>query len=103
MHDALLHRETLLVVAAGDFEDVAFEFGGDAVARDLLAHAFVHEAAEFAVVFDFDEFLGAIGRVGNVELHLDGWEVDVKMIRRGFCCYNCEVELDFRLAILCAS
>lgn len=73
VHDALLHGEALLVVAAGDFEDVAFELGGDAVAGDLLAHALVHEAAEFAVVFDFDEFLGAIGRVGDVKLHLDGF------------------------------
>ena len=72
MHDALLHRETLLVVAAGDLEDVAFEFGTDAVASDFLAHAFVHEGAEFAFVFDLDEFLGAIGWVGDVELHLDG-------------------------------
>ena len=81
MHDALLHGEALLVVAAGDFEDVAFELGGDAVAGDFLAHALVHEAAEFAVVFDFDELLGAIGGVGDVELHLDGfggW--DVKMV-----------------------
>ena len=72
MHDTLFHRETLLVVAAGDFEDVAFEFGTDAVASDFLAHAFVHEGAEFAFVFDLDEFLGAIGWVGDVELHLDG-------------------------------
>ena len=81
MHDALLHGEALLVVAAGDFEDVAFELGGDAVAGDFLAHALVHEAAEFAVVFDFDELLGAVGGVGEVELHLDGfggW--DVKMV-----------------------
>ena len=82
MHDALFHGEALLVVAAGDFEDVAFELGGDAVARDLLAHALVHEAAEFAVVFDFDEFLGAVGGVGDVELHLDGFggRWDVKMV-----------------------
>ena len=72
MHDTLLHRKTLLVVAAGDLEDVAFEFRTDAVASDFLAHAFVHEGAEFTFVFDFDEFLGAIGWVGNVELHLDG-------------------------------
>ncbi len=76
MHDALLHGEALLVVAAGDLEDVAFELGPDAVARDFLPHAFLHEAAEFALVFDFDELLGAIGRVGDVELHPDslgGW------------------------------
>lgn len=80
MHDALLHRETLLIVAAGDLEDVALEFGGDAVTRDFLAHAFVHEGAQFAFVLDLDEFLGAIGWVGDVELHLDGWGWDVKMV-----------------------
>ena len=72
VHDTLLHRKPLLVVAAGDLEDVAFEFGADAVALDFRAHAFFHEAAQFALVFDFDEFLGAIGRVGDVELHPDG-------------------------------
>ena len=73
MHDALLHREALLVVAAGDLKDVAFKLGTDAVALDFLAHAFLHEAAQFALVFDFDELLGAVGGVGNVELHLDGF------------------------------
>ena len=85
VHDALLHGEALLIVAAGDFEDVAFELGTHAVARDLLAHAFVHEAAQFAVVFDLDELLGAIGRVGDVELHPDGWGVDVKMVGGSIC------------------
>ena len=107
MHDALLHGEALLVVAAGDFEDVAFELGGDAVAGDLLAHALVHEAAEFAVVFDFDEFLGAVGGVGDVELHLDGFRggENVKMVGgwwfQGWKC-NCRA-VYFRLARLCAS
>ena len=62
----------MFIVAAGNFEDVAFELRADAVALDFLSHAAVHEDAEFAVIFDFDEFLGAIGGVGDVELHLDG-------------------------------
>lgn len=74
MHDTLLHWETLFVVAAGDLEDVALEFGSDAVADDFLAHALFHEATESALIFDFDEFLSAVGRVGDVELHLDGGE-----------------------------
>ena len=77
VHDALLHGEALLVVAAGDAELVAFEFVADAVAGDFGAHASVHEDAEFALVFDLDELLGAVGWVGDVELHLDrggeGW------------------------------
>ena len=72
MHDPLLHGETLFIVTAGDFEDVAFEFRADAIALDFLSHAAVYEDTEFAVIFDFDEFLGAIGGVRDVELHLDG-------------------------------
>lgn len=78
VHDPLFHGETLLVVAAGDLEDVAGELGAEGVGGDFLAHAAVHEDAQFAVVLDLDEFLGAIGRVGYVELHLDG--VVVKMM-----------------------
>lgn len=72
MHDSLLHRKALLVVAAGDFEHVAGELGSDAVTGDFGAHAAVHEDAEFSFIFDFDEFLSAIGGVGDVELHNEG-------------------------------
>ena len=72
MHDPLLHRKTLLVVAAGDLEDVAFEFGTDAVAGDFGAHSLFHEDAEFALIFDFDDLLRPVGGIGDVELHLDG-------------------------------
>lgn len=37
-HDALLHGETLLVVAAGDLEDVALELVAKRVAGDLGTH-----------------------------------------------------------------
>lgn len=72
MHNPLLHGKPLFIVAAGDFEDVAFELRAHAVAGNFLSHAAVHEDAELALVFDFDELLGTIGRVGNIELHLDG-------------------------------
>ena len=88
MHDALLHGETLLVVPARDAENVAFEFWADGVAGDFLAHAAVHEDAEFALIVDFDEFLGAVGGEGNVELHLDGGERGVKMRRVVWFCYG---------------
>jgi len=52
--DTLLHWETLLVVAAGDFEDVALEFVANAVAGDLSAHLLVHEDAELALIVDVD-------------------------------------------------
>lgn len=73
MHDTLLHGKPLLVVATGDFENVAFELGTDRVSGDFLAHAAVHENAEAAVIVDFDELLGAVGGEGDVELHVDRW------------------------------
>ena len=79
MHDALFHGEALLVIAARDAELVAFEFVADAVAGHFGAHAAVHEDAQLALVFDFDELLRAVGRVGDVELHLDGGGEGVKM------------------------
>lgn len=60
VHDTLLHREALLVVAAGDPEDVALELVADAVARNLVSHAALHEDAELALVFNLDQLLGAI-------------------------------------------
>lgn len=63
VHDSLLHGETLLVITACDFEDVASEFGSYAVAGDFSAHAAVHEDAEFAIIFNLDELLGPIGRI----------------------------------------
>ena len=71
VHDTLLHRETLLVVAAGDPHDVALELVADAVGRNFVAHAAVHEDAELALIVDLDHLLGAIVGVGDVELHLD--------------------------------
>lgn len=38
VHDTLLHGEALLVVAAGDAEDVALELVADGVTRDLGTH-----------------------------------------------------------------
>lgn len=71
VHDTLLHREALLVVASGDSEDVALELVADAVAGHLVAHTAVHEDAELALVFNLDQLLRPIVGVGDVELHLD--------------------------------
>lgn len=38
VHDTLLHRETLLVVAAGDAEDVALELIANVVTGNFSAH-----------------------------------------------------------------
>lgn len=40
-HDTLLHGETLLVVAAGDLEDVALELVAEGVAGNLSTHLIV--------------------------------------------------------------
>ena len=45
LDDALLHREALLVVAAGNAEDVALVLLGDIVTGDLLSHALLVEHA----------------------------------------------------------
>jgi hypothetical protein len=71
VHDTLLHRETLLVVTTGDPEDVSLELVADAVARDFVTHAALHEDAELALIVNLDQLLGAIVGVGDVELHLD--------------------------------
>lgn len=61
VHNTLLHGETLLVVASGDLEDVSLPLITDAVTGDLLAHTALHEDAETALIFDFDELLRAVG------------------------------------------
>ena len=94
VHNTLLHRETLLVVASGDLEDIALELIADRVSWNLLAHAIhksaslpfivfevrggylwelfvplVHEDTELLLIFDLDELLTAVGREGDVQLH----------------------------------
>lgn len=83
MHDPLFHGEALLVVASSDAEDVTFEFGSNGVSSNFLAHAAVHEDAEFALIIDFDELLRSVGWVGNVKFHLDGGGGFVKMVVEG--------------------
>jgi len=39
---------------------------------DLGSHALLHEGTELALIVDLDQLLRPIGRVGDVELHLDG-------------------------------
>ena len=71
VHYSFRHGETLLVIASCDLEHIAGKLGAYAVGGDLGAHAPVHEDAELALIFDFYEFLGAIGGVGYVKLHPD--------------------------------
>jgi len=79
--DALFHGETLLVVTAGDAEDISFPFVAEGVTGDFLSDFFVEEdAAEWGgedvglmggckkdvqafFVVEVDELLGPSGGV----------------------------------------
>lgn len=39
---------------------------------DFGSHALLHEGTELALIVNLDDLLRPIGRVGDVELHLDG-------------------------------
>jgi len=69
--NTLLHGETLLVVTTGNLEEVTLELITERVTSDFGAHALLHEGTELALIVDLDNFLRPIGRVGDVELHLD--------------------------------
>ncbi|MCU6128201.1 50S ribosomal protein L24, partial [Clostridioides difficile] len=67
--DSLLQRETLLVVTAGDPDDVALELVAELVGGDLLSHALLVKDARLALIVDLDSFLLPGGRVGEYQLH----------------------------------
>lgn len=71
MHNTLLHWKALLVVATRDLEDVALELITNAVTWDLSAHPLVHKNTQLPLIFDLNKLLAAIGREGDVQLHLD--------------------------------
>jgi hypothetical protein len=52
--------------------NVALELIAESVSRDLSAHTLLHESTKLALIVDLDQLLRPVGRVGNVELHLDG-------------------------------
>lgn len=73
VHDTLLHGETLLVVAAGDLEDVALELVADGVTGDLsahllwlLVHVFIVYRFDSGRLFGVDEVFRAKERRKNV-------------------------------------
>jgi len=63
---SLHHRESLLVIAAADAENVALPLVPERVAGDFLRHLLVEEDAEFAVILDLDQLLASRRRIGNV-------------------------------------
>ncbi|KAL7525642.1 hypothetical protein ACHAWF_001450, partial [Thalassiosira exigua] len=66
--DALAHGEALLVVPAGDAEDVAGELVAEDGAVDFLGHAALVQVLEALLVVDLDDLLEARGRAGDVDL-----------------------------------
>lgn len=89
-YDTLLHRKALLVIAAGNADNlsqfismvflsllmwcsyVALPFISKRIGWHFVAHALLHEHTEFALIVELVELLRAVGRVGDVQLHLDG-------------------------------
>jgi hypothetical protein len=69
-------RNVLLVVTAGETEDVALELVAEDVGGDLLAHALLQDDVVLALVIDVEELLLAGGRVGDVPLPV-GVSLDV--------------------------
>jgi len=67
--DTLLHRESLLVIATGDSENVVFPFVTNGVSRYLLRDFFVEENAISFFIVDINKFLGPRCGVGNIHLH----------------------------------
>jgi len=68
--DTLLHWETLLVVSTRDPNDISLPFVTEGIGRDLCTHTLVIEDTGFSLIVDIKQFLGACGRVGDVELHV---------------------------------
>ena len=129
-------KRTLLVVSTSDLEEVTLELITERIARNLFSpknstssassppsstsvfpfrrrlaahlssHALLHEGPELALIVDFNEFLRPIGRVGDVELHLDevprsrrgGATVVEVEVGRGFAALNSCVDIDVVVA-----
>jgi hypothetical protein len=67
--DSLFHGKAVLVEAAVDSEDIAFELLSKGVSLNFLAHAFLEEDSAPVVIVDIERFGGSVGRMGNAELH----------------------------------
>lgn len=63
-------HEPLISVAVHRSEAMCFE--GSEKSADLGSHALLHERTEPAFIVDLYQLLRSIGRIGNIELHLDG-------------------------------
>lgn len=68
LQDALLHRETLLVVTAGDADDVTLPLVTENIRGDLSTHPALHEDGQLALILNFDQLLRTRCGVGDVQL-----------------------------------
>tara|TARA_R110002050_G_scaffold81205_1_gene173591 strand:+ start:178 stop:501 length:324 start_codon:yes stop_codon:yes gene_type:complete len=69
LHDTLQHRETLLVVASSDTEDVSLVLLSKRISNDLGRDALViEEDTELLLVLEFDHLLCPGGGVRDIEL-----------------------------------
>jgi len=72
LEHTLLHTETLFVLTTGDSQHVALELFAKAVGGHLVRDSLLEHVADFVLIVDFDGFLLASGRVGDIYFHL-GW------------------------------
>ena len=71
--NSLHHRESLLIKAAGNAEDVALELISKIVAVDIGRDALIIKQAEFLLVVNLEDLLLTSGRIGNIQLGNQNW------------------------------
>jgi hypothetical protein len=65
----LFHGEAVLVEASVDSEDVSFELFSEGIGLNFLSHSLLKEDPASVIVVDFEGLSGAVGGVGDTELH----------------------------------
>jgi len=69
LKDTLLHAESLLVLATSDPQDVSLEFIAKSIGGNLVRDSLLEHMADFVLIVNFDGFLLARGRIGDVYFH----------------------------------
>jgi len=64
--NTLFHGESVLIVAAGNLEDISLELITEVVTSDLLSHSLSEELKQFFVVINGNGLLAAGNWVRNV-------------------------------------
>jgi len=81
--NTLFHRETLLVFTTSQSDDIAFPFVTKGVERNFVGDSLFEDVFVSVFVVDFDTFLLAGGRVGDVKFH-----VFCSYLRTGLCKFD---------------